>query len=240
MSKLLKLAPLFMLAWPTLAHAELTKLPAGDVLDELTCEQAAQGYSEIQAGTASPDRIIAVMAALNKCGASAYNRAQIANGSPERAVVTASVEGDGGNRKVLFNLVTMNPRDIETVRGVCSAAAKAAGATFGDPITAPVLSIAGEYSCGSYVDAAITNNKLLLFAPTLIPGISITKDVLRVAGLSETDIRRAEQLVQGTVNAATRAGSDVARGGVTVATGGTVRIDRQWRCVRIFGKKVCR
>lgn len=236
MSKLLKLTSMLFLAYPSLAHAELTKLPAGDVTEELTCEQAAAGYSEIQAGTASPDRIIAVLAALNKCGATAYNKAQAANGSDERAVVTAEVQGNGASRKVLFNLVTMNPKDIETVRGVCGAAAKAAGATFGDPITAPVLSIAGEYSCGAYVDAAITNNKLLLFAPTLIPGISITKDVLRVAGVSDTDIRHAEQLIDRTAGA----GSDVARGSVTVLTGGTVRIDRHWRCVRVFGKKVCR
>ncbi|MES2045431.1 MAG: hypothetical protein V4475_16285 [Pseudomonadota bacterium] len=222
------------------AAAQVTAIPAGEVTTELSCEDAAKGYAEVQGGTATPDRIIVVLNALNICGVQAYNRAQEANGSPTRAVATATVSEEQGRQKVAFGLVTLDRNDVEAVKQICSAGAKVVGGTFADPLLTPVMTVAGNYSCKSYVDAAVASNKLLLFAPTLVPSVTLTADVLRRAGVSEQDIRHGMAAIAAVTDAATTAATQGTRAAVSVTTLGIVKIDKKLRCAKIFGKRVCR
>jgi hypothetical protein len=224
------------------AQAAPSKIPAGTVSNQMTCAEASAALSEISNPSSSPERILEIMNAVNQCGAKAYNDAQIANGSSMRAIPTARVQDEQGKKKVVFELVALDAKDEGALRQVCGAASSAAGVILGngDPLITPVLTIAGEYSCGSYIDALMKDSKLLLVAPTLIPGIAITEDVLRRAGVSETDINNAKKFIEKSAAAVTNVAVAGAQAGVAVATGGLVVVDKKLKCVKILGKKICR
>jgi len=221
------------------AYAEVTALPAGNVTNvPLTCDQATAEFPSAAAGKLPPDRIIGVMAKLNQCGAAGYNEAQDQMGATDRAVPTAHVEqASDGKKTVVFDLVVLDPSDEKSIRQVCSAGANIVGVATGDPLLASVISTAGHYSCGSYVNALMRSDNLLIFAPELIPGIDITEDLLRRAGVPEAKIKQSEEELR-------KVGGNVGAGaiqiGLATSTGGIVTVDKQLRCVKIFGKKVCR
>lgn len=223
----------------TAAYADVTAIPAGNVVNvPLTCDEASKEFPDVAAGKLPPDRIIGVMAKINQCGAAGYNDAQDALGATDRAVPTAHVEQTAdGKKTVVFNLVVLDPNDEKSLRQVCSAGASVVGVATGDPLLASVISSAGNYSCGSYLKALMRSDNLLIFAPELIPGIDITEDLLRRAGIPEAKIKQSEAALRKVSGDAAVGGVQI---GVVTATGGIVTVDKQLRCVKIFGKRVCR
>jgi hypothetical protein len=77
----------------------------------------------------------------------------------------------------------------------------------------------------------------LLVAPTLLPGISVTKDLLRLAGVPQETIDKAERDISRAVSTGV---TSATRLGVSTATLGVVKIDKKLKCVKIFRKKICR
>ncbi|WP_152603466.1 MULTISPECIES: hypothetical protein [Burkholderia] len=176
------------------------------------------------------------MSKINQCAAIGYNRAAVAKGNAERAVPTAHVQqASDGEKTVVFNLLVLDPKDEESLRQVCSAGTSVVGVATGDPLLAPVISSAGKYSCGSYVKALMQSDNLLIFAPELIPGIDITEDVLRRAGVPEAAIKQADALLH-------QAGPDALK--VSAATLALpvvlVHNGKVPTCVKIWGHKACR
>lgn len=230
-----------MLGVVGIAHAEAPvappAIPAGDVTQTMTCDQANARVPNVKAGMASAEEIIIVGAALNQCLADAYNKQQETTGSKLRALPSAQVSQDGDKRTVAFGVITLSPDDAGAIGMICKGAAGAVGIATAQPQLAGVVTEAGRYSCDAYVKALMASDKLLLIAPTLIPGISITKDVLARAGIPQDQIDQAQHFIEkGVGDAATGA----AQVGVATVGLGVVKIDKTVRCVKVFGKRVCR
>jgi len=112
-----------------------------------------------------------------------------------------------------------------------------------DPLLTPVVTMAGQYSCGSYLDRLITSSPLLIVSPMLIPGIAISKDVLVAIGVPRETVDKMEEDLNRELGTA---GRNVVDGAVRVIADVTpdVTIDALRvtvpRCVRVFGREVCR
>lgn len=218
------------------AQEKLSGIPSGTVAT-MSCEEAQKRSGEVLTGTASLEDMIKISATNNECAAAAFNKKAAQTNSEERVLPTANVQKVEGKNTVVFGLLSLSPKDEESLRLVCEAAGATVGAMTGDPLTTQVVTAAGKYSCGSYIQGLMESNKLLLIALTLLPGISVTKDVLKAVGIPEKTINKIEKDISNTVSRTT---TDAVRGSVSVATGGIVKVDKKLKCVKIWGKKVCR
>lgn len=233
---LVSISMIFM-ASSVFADEVVKKVPVANFNKDISCDALSSNLQDLQSGKLDPEQILIVTAAINKCAAMAYNKKQEEIGSKERVIPSAIAQNNEGKPEVLFNLVKISANDADNLRMVCKGMVSAASLDSGDPLLAPVISAAGSYSCQSYIEALLSSNQILLVAPTMVPGIDMTKDILRLAGVSEKDIEKAEKLVSKTATDLATVG---VQSGVGVATGGMVTITPDLKCIKVFGKKVCR
>ncbi|MDW9805257.1 hypothetical protein GOA91_20460 [Sinorhizobium meliloti] len=213
-----------------------TAIPAGKPTSEITCSQATEFVAKLADSDSSIEEYNSNMAIFQQCMAVRFSKKQEQEKKRERVIAT----GTAVNGKiVIYELITVDPDDAAQVKQVCQAAAEAVGLTVADPVTSILVTTAGQVSCGSYVDAALRSDPLLIVAPTLLPGIDVTKDVLRAAGIPEDKIEEAERTLRDVGKKGVKAAGDTA---VAAITGGLVREipPKLPRCAVIFGKRVCR
>ena len=213
-------------------HPKLTGVPAGKPDKAISCQAAKDYILNTSDDELNFEGYNANMATFQKCKAEALSKNNQQSGSPKRILATGSYDPD--RRVMVFGLISVDPNDAEGIKQVCSAIATTVGLATSDP---DIVSAAGSIGCNSYVDAALKSDPLLIIAPTLVPGISITKDVLKAVGVPEKTINDAEQSIR---DAASKGSSAAVQAGVGAATGGMVQVDPEVRCVSAFGHRVCR
>lgn len=229
------------------ASAQVNAIAAGDVAAKISCDQAFAFQASMASFVPkpSPDEILTNAAVANKCTAEEYNLAQTAAGSDERVIAVATINGEGPTRSIAFDLVRISAKDEAQARLVCDAAGSVMGVVTGgnDPLLTPVLTLAGQYSCGSYLNRLISSSPLLIVAPMLIPGVAITKDVLVAIGVPRATVDKMENDLNRELG---NAGRTVVDGTVRVIADVTpdvtIRTPRVTipRCVRVMGRRICR
>lgn len=217
------------------AHAQAAKLhkvPVGKIDRVISCEMARKYIADTPYDKITVQENTENMATFQKCTAEAISKKNERNNSPKRVLATGHYDPD--RRIMIFGLVSVDPKDAKGIKQICQAAATTVGLSTPDP---DIVSAAGSIGCSSYINAALRSDPLLLVAPTLIPGLDVTRDVLKAVGVPENTINDAERSLR---EAAGTAASTAVQTGVRTATYGLVNIDPEVRCATVFGNRVCR
>lgn len=201
----------------------LEGIPAGKPTTDATCAQAiaymtARNFKNIE-------EYNQFNAVFNKCNAQDIKP----NSNKKKVLAVGQAKED---LIVIYDLVEIDPDDVEGIRMVCDAMSEVVGATKSG-LTGTLFTVAGRYSCKSYIDAALRSDPLLIVSPMLVPGIDVTKDLLRAAGVPDKTIKDMEKRVGDVAKAGLRQG-------VHTGTAGVVVVDKELRCAKILGKRVCR
>ena len=88
--------------------------------------------------------------------------------------------------KIFFDIIHV--KDATHMAEACAYASAAAG-LFVDELAGAV----GEYSCGAYLEAAVNDDPMLIFAPMMIPGEKLTVRVLDYIGLGDDYLKAVEK-----------------------------------------------
>lgn len=118
-----------------------------------------------------------------KCFAEKHNKE---NKDDPVVVVVGKDQNNQANvsSKIFFDIIHV--KDAKHIAEACAYAAKAGGlATKTMPGTEILIGAVGEYSCGSFLEAAINDDPMLIFAPMMIPGEKVTIQVLSYIGLGD-------------------------------------------------------
>jgi len=115
-----------------------------------------------------------LMAKIKECNAKIHNE-----NNEDKVIPYVTVEEDEGEKKILFGTIRL--KDGQEIAGYSKAILSivTGNAFLDDPITGTIVDVTGSYAVDAYLQAAIDNNWMLIYAPTYIPGAQELEDVYK-------------------------------------------------------------
>ncbi|MEB2774553.1 hypothetical protein SYJ56_04505 [Algoriphagus sp. D3-2-R+10] len=174
----------------------------------LTCEEAKQKVASNDYDISEMNIILMKVA---QCKNEEYNRAH--PDSTYVTVVTEVIEEDG-NSKIMFNTISLKTGE-DMAEATKALIGLAVFAKTKDPLTTVIASAAGNYTVDSYLEAAKSNDPLIILFPTLIPGKKLTTDIYKSITKTQPG-RKAEVVVSTLITKAKNNPEDIIAPTVTI------------------------